>query len=313
MANRSDHSLRFGTFNQLLDAVEYAHSQGVIHRDIKPDNIMITPDGDKMLDFGISKDIAQSNTKSGVGMGTVAYMAPEQYIDAKRTDQRSDIYALAITFFEMLTGRLPWNHNTSDFEILTLKKEGRLIPLSDLASRFNDRLSKELLRAASADREQRHGTVSEFRHSLLKAMEGFDTLGIIGQFNAKPQDSQHLAQDDSEYRSPAVGFAVKKFWPVALILTIGLVYGAVKTTSTESPPTETVESTSIKSITREEVEREVVSNHDVKPETSEPIVTKPVQQWSFSCEQATLKKWIQKPCPVMKFMQDAVGSLNRRV
>ena len=93
---------------QLLDSVTYLHAQGVLHRDIKPENILVGSGGQlKLLDLGIAKDAGSGKTKTGVGMGTVDYMAPEQHTDAGKVDERADVYALGMTLYEMLAGRLP--------------------------------------------------------------------------------------------------------------------------------------------------------------------------------------------------------------
>ena len=97
-------------------ALEYAHSQGVIHRDMKPSNILNTQSGEFMLtDFGVAKVIEEEATVDLTGtnasVGTPEYMAPEQ-ASAKTSDQRADIYALGIVFYEMLTGRRPFEADT---------------------------------------------------------------------------------------------------------------------------------------------------------------------------------------------------------
>jgi formylglycine-generating enzyme required for sulfatase activity len=100
---------------QILAAVGYAHGHGVIHRDLNPDNVMVDVSGGvKVLNFG------------GTGMGTVDYAAPEQYTNAGQVDARADIYALGMTIYEMVAGRLPWASGTSEFEVLTAKGRGQV-------------------------------------------------------------------------------------------------------------------------------------------------------------------------------------------
>ncbi len=108
--------------SQVLDALAYAHSKGIIHRDIKPSNIIIDK-GDliKIMDFGVAKILGgeQSLTKTGGAVGTIWYMSPEQIRAEKDIDQRSDIYSLGITLFEMLTGKIPYDESTnSDFIVM---------------------------------------------------------------------------------------------------------------------------------------------------------------------------------------------------
>ncbi len=94
--------------SETASALGYAHSRGVIHRDIKPGNIMLLKEGRvKVTDFGIAKAVSSSQTKSGVVLGTPNYMSPEQ-INGSPLDGRSDIFSLGVVFFELLTGRLPF-------------------------------------------------------------------------------------------------------------------------------------------------------------------------------------------------------------
>ena len=109
-------------FTQLLEGIGYAHMQGVVHRDLKPSNIMIDESRNsvKVLDFGIAKILGDRGlTRTGVKMGTMYYMSPEQVMASKDIDQRTDIYSLGVILYEMLTGTLPYDIQTeSDFKIM---------------------------------------------------------------------------------------------------------------------------------------------------------------------------------------------------
>jgi len=93
---------------QILRALQHAHDKGIVHRDIKPQNIMLLADGHiKVTDFGIAR-AASANTINGSAMGSVHYISPEQ-AGGQYVDEKSDIYSLGITMFEMLTGRVPFD------------------------------------------------------------------------------------------------------------------------------------------------------------------------------------------------------------
>lgn len=106
---------RLALMVKICDAVEHAHQKGVVHRDLKPDNILVTEDGQpKILDFGVARvtdsDIQTTTLRTDLGqlIGTVPYMSPEQARgDSRELDTRSDVYALGVLVFELLSGRLP--------------------------------------------------------------------------------------------------------------------------------------------------------------------------------------------------------------
>ena len=107
-------------WNQMVAALNYTHSIGIVHRDIKPSNIFIdTNNNVRLLDFGIAKNNeGGTGTMTGSTLGTRIYMSPEQVKDPKRVDYRTDLYSLAVTFVHLLTGKAPYDNTTSsDFEI----------------------------------------------------------------------------------------------------------------------------------------------------------------------------------------------------
>jgi len=97
---------------KVAEALDYAHSQGIVHRDVKPSNIMLMPDGTvKVTDFGIARMSAASKTQSGVLLGTPSYMSPQQ-LEGNKVDGRSDLFSLGVVLFELLTGEKPFEADT---------------------------------------------------------------------------------------------------------------------------------------------------------------------------------------------------------
>ena len=151
---------------QILDAVEAAHAVGVLHRDLKPQNIHVDSTGrTHIMDFGISTSSDVSRlTQTGGLVGTPRYMAPEQFSGGK-PDLRADIYSIGIILFEMITGALPYEANTPASVMYAHLNQPPKKP-SDLISDLPPRLEGVILKALEKLPENRFQTVGEFRSAL---------------------------------------------------------------------------------------------------------------------------------------------------
>ena len=184
--------------NQMLDAVGYAHKKGIIHRDIKPSNVLIAGDNTvKILDFGIAKILQDKGlTKTGTKMGTIFYMSPEQIKAVKDIDNRTDIYSLGVTFYEMLSGKVPFNVDTdSDFEIMNEIVSGEIRDPREIYPHISDWVVDVLFASVEKDREKRIQSTDEFTNRLLSKEEKSATTGaadktIIDQPVHEPVEPQ---------------------------------------------------------------------------------------------------------------------------
>lgn len=151
--------------DQLLAALEHAHERGVIHRDLKPSNILVTDSGDVALtDFGIAYSAAnQKLTRTGTAMGTPEYMAPEQF-DGK-TDARTDLYAVGIIFYEMLTGFTPFHAETLT-EVMKNQVMKTQAPLSEVDFTIPPAISNLVDKVLSKEPEERFQSAREMREAL---------------------------------------------------------------------------------------------------------------------------------------------------
>jgi serine/threonine protein kinase len=159
---------------QVAQALHYAHLQNVIHRDVKPDNILVLPDGRaKLTDFGLAKDHNNDMdlTRHASGLGTPNFMAPEQFADAKTVSARSDVYSLAATLYTAVTARLPFAAKTP---MATLAKKERESPSARaLVPELSERLDAAIRAALRPEPKERPRSCLEF-FKLLTARPRFD-------------------------------------------------------------------------------------------------------------------------------------------
>jgi serine/threonine protein kinase len=159
---------------QVLTALEYSHRAGVVHRDIKPGNIMITTAGQvKVMDFGIARAISDSSAtiaETSAIVGTAQYFSPEQ-ARGETVDARTDLYSTGVVLFELLTGRAPFR-GENPVAVAYQHVNSEAVPPSSLNPKVSPALDAVVLRALSKDRFERFQSASDFRQDLEAAAAG---------------------------------------------------------------------------------------------------------------------------------------------
>ncbi len=154
---------------QVCDGLHCAHKQGLIHRDVKPDNILLTPDlTAKITDLGLVRDVESDEnlTRTGRGLGTPHFMAPEQFRNAKSVDARSDVYALGATLYMMVTGKVPFD-KCSPLDCWVRKSKDDFPTPKAVARTVSDRLDFAIRRAMRANPAERPSSCREFMEDVL--------------------------------------------------------------------------------------------------------------------------------------------------
>jgi len=165
--------------DQVLDALEHAHSAGIVHRDLKPSNLMVTPNGDvKVMDFGIARIAGSEHlTTDGYMMGTPAYMAPEQ-VRGSEVDARMDLYAVAVVLYRLLTNHLPFRAD-SPFALIQSQLMDEPTPARQIRPDLPEWLDEILSRGLAKAPDDRVQTAAEFRLALQRGLSGNPGTGSV--------------------------------------------------------------------------------------------------------------------------------------
>lgn len=241
----------------IAEALDYAHSQNMIHRDVKPSNILLTQRGQPMLtDFGIAKILeveeGQTLTGTGMGVGTPEYMSPEQW--KGNSSMRSDIYSLGIVLYELLAGRKPYIADTP--ADLLLKQATEPLPrLSAFAKGLPNNVEKVLFKALERKPEDRFANMAEFARALEALQKGTpvpvpkrqmeDSQATFDQFEPQKQKATKKQNKTQTLTDPGSKQGRKIQTPVLLglgtvgILIVGIMMGMASGSFSDIFPTPT--------------------------------------------------------------------------
>jgi len=207
---------------QIAEALALAHSRGIIHRDVKPSNVIVTPEGQaKLLDFGVARLMGESRiTRTGLALGTVAYMSPEQ-IRGAPSDHRADIWALGVVLYEMIAGRLPFPASDNQALVWAIQlREPE--PLTGLRSGIPLALDRIVQKAMAKDPDDRYQHADEIPVDLRACRRSSRSSELLTAPTLVDSPLPSAARSTGPALRSRTGPVFRRFWKGLAVLSAGI-------------------------------------------------------------------------------------------
>jgi len=255
MDSKMQHDQIQQIMQDLTAALDYAHQRGMVHRDVKPANVLFDETGRAILaDFGIAR-LAESSrlTQEGVTVGTPAYMSPEQATGVV-FDYRSDIYSLGVMFYEMLTGKLPYSSD-NNISILLQHVNDPIPEVSLYLPQPNPNLDKIILRAMAKDMSDRYQSASEFAADCRAAFSGEPLPDYqpktmpLDALTYEPMQPDVIAPARQKQKQSPLGIFAIGMTAIAIILFLGMLSQQASPAATDATPPQVTQEAAVDSMT----------------------------------------------------------------
>jgi tetratricopeptide (TPR) repeat protein/predicted Ser/Thr protein kinase len=188
---------KLDVLRQVCEGLSYAHKAGIVHRDIKPANVRVTHDGEvKIMDFGIAHLQSSTMTKSGLVLGTVHYMAPEQ-IEGQKVDHRADIFSVGAIAYELIAYKRPFDGDTITavmYKIMHDRADPKALPETD----YSPGLQEVIMRALARDVRERYQSLDDMHRDLVGVVRRMPTR--IGMPAPAPKPQRGVGEPDAARR-----------------------------------------------------------------------------------------------------------------